>query len=175
MQNNTAEDEENILLPVLACKYAGHGPVPFIAMAGKRRYSGSIPACAIACFTEVARKITGTNAVSEIVPTPNHGRITLTAPEAPEYWYQDYGTVQLVNGKAHVNLDPILADIIMVTPDYPVRVFCTPVDMPAFNGVTVTNRTATGFDLVELNGGNHTGMVDYQLVVKPKTGVGGGD
>lgn len=122
----------------------------------------------------VARKITGTAAVSEIIPTPDHGRIMLTCPESPEYWYQDYGTVQLVNGHAHVDLDPILADIIMVNEQYPVRVFCTPVDMPDFNGVAQMNRTATGFDLVELNGGTHSGTLDYQLVVKPKTGYGEG-
>lgn len=122
----------------------------------------------------VLRKITGTAAVSEIIPTADHGRIMLTCPESPEYWYQDYGTVQMVNGHAHVELDPILADIIMVNEDYPVRVFCTPVDMPMFNGVTQTNRTATGFDLVELNGGTHSGTLDYQLVVKPKTGFGEG-
>jgi len=124
--------------------------------------------------TGVLRKITGTNAVSEIVPTAEHGRIMLTCPESPEYWYQDYGTVQLVNGHAHVDLDPILADIIMVNDEYPVRVFCTPVDMLAFNGVAQMNRTATGFDLVELNGGTHSGTLDYQLVVKPKTGYGEG-
>ena len=122
----------------------------------------------------VLRKITGTNAVSEVVPTAEHGRIMLTCPESPEYWYQDYGTVQLVNGHAHVDLDPILADIIMVNEQYPVRVFCTPVDMPMFNGVAQMNRTATGFDLVELNGGTHSGTLDYQLVVKPKTGYGEG-
>ncbi|MBK6627647.1 MAG: hypothetical protein IPJ87_10465 [Flavobacteriales bacterium] len=122
----------------------------------------------------IARKITGTAAVSEIIPTADHGRIMLTCPESPEYWYQDYGTVQLVNGQAHVDLDPILADIIMVTSEYPVRVFCTPVDMPAFNGVAQMNRTATGFDLVELNGGTHSGTLDYQIVVKPKTGFGEG-
>ena len=121
-----------------------------------------------------ARKITGTAAMSEIIPTPTHGRIMLTCPESPEYWYQDYGTVELVNGQAHVDLDPILADIIMVTPEYPVRVFCTPVDMPNYNGVTMMNRTATGFDLVELNGGAHSGTIEYQLVVKPKTGFGEG-
>ncbi len=122
----------------------------------------------------IARKITGTAAVSEIVPTENHGRIMLTCPESPEYWYQDYGTVQLVNGHAHVDLDPILKDIIMVNEEYPVRVFCTPVDMPDFNGVTQMDRTATGFDLVELNGGSHSGTIDYQLIVKPKTGFGEG-
>lgn len=121
-----------------------------------------------------ARKIVGTGTVSEIVPTPGHGRITLTAPESPEYWYQDYGTTKLVNGKAHVDLDPILADIIFVNNDNPLRVFCTPVDMEFFNGVAIKNRTETGFDIVELNGGTHTGTLEYQLVAKPRTNYGEG-
>lgn len=121
-----------------------------------------------------ARKIVGTGTVSEIVPTPNHGRVTLTCPESPEYWYQDYGTVTMTNGFAHVDLDPILAEIIMVDANNPLRVFATPVSMPNFNGVTIMNQTPTGFDLVELNGGNHSGKLDYQLVCKPKTNYGEG-
>ena len=120
------------------------------------------------------RKIAGSGSVSEIIPTPNHGRIILTCPESPEYWYQDYGTAQLTNGQAHVDLDPILADIIFVNADNPIRVFCTPVDMPNFNGITIMNRTATGFDILELNGGTHSGTLEYQLVVKPKTNYGEG-
>lgn len=120
------------------------------------------------------RKIAGSGSVSEIIPTPDHGRIILTCPESPEYWYQDYGTVQLTNGRAHVDLDPILADIIFVNSENPLRVFCTPVDMPQFNGITVTNRTERGFDILELNGGTHSGTLEYQLVVKPKTNYGEG-
>ncbi len=121
-----------------------------------------------------ARKILGTGTVSEIIPTPNHGRITLTCPESPEYWYTDYGTIELVNGRAHVNLDPILADIIFVDDDNPLRVFCTPVNMLEFNGVTIVNQSATGFDLIELNGGKHSGKLDYNIVAKPKTNYGEG-
>lgn len=119
-----------------------------------------------------ATKITGLGTVAEIVPTPNHGRVTLTCPESPEYWYQDYGSVDLVNGKAHVDLDPILADVIVINEQNPIRVFCTPVNMLYFNGVTIVNQTPTGFDLVELNGGKNSGKLDYQLVVKPKTNYG---
>lgn len=53
----------------------------------------------------VNRKITGTGTVAEIIPTEDHGRITMICPESPEYWYQDHGSVQLVNGAAHVDLD----------------------------------------------------------------------
>lgn len=121
-----------------------------------------------------ARKIIGTGSVSEVIPTSNHGRVTLTAPESPEYWYQDYGTVTMTNGTAHVNLDPIMAEIVVVDANNPIRVFATPVNMLNFNGVTITNQTATGFDLVELNGGSHSGTLDYQLVLKPKTNFGEG-
>ncbi len=139
-------------------------------------YAGATQAYAYVGTTTggVARKITGTNAVSEIIPTERHGRITMTAPESPEYWYQDYGTVQMVDGFVKVTLDPILADIIVVDANNPVRVFATPVGMPEFNGVTVMNQTATSFELVELNRGRHSGRIDYQIVVKPKTGFGEG-
>jgi hypothetical protein len=121
-----------------------------------------------------ARKITGTGSVSEIIPTENHGRVTLTCPESPEYWYQDYGTVHMVNGKATIILDDILADIIVVDEENPIRVICTPVGMPYFNGVTIIEQTNKSVEILELNGGNNSGKLQYQLVVKPKTNYGEG-
>jgi hypothetical protein len=121
-----------------------------------------------------ARKIIGSGSVSEIIPTENHGRVTLTCPESPEYWYQDYGTVQMINGKATIIIDPILADIIVVDEENPIRVICTPVGMPYFNGVTIMNQTNNSVEILELNGGNHSGKLQYQLVVKPKTNYGEG-
>lgn len=137
-------------------------------------FAGANNAFAYVANAGLNRKITGSGTVSEIIPTENHGRIILTCPESPEYWYQDYGTVELINGRAHVDLDPILADIIFVNSQNPIRAFCTPVDMPAFNGVAMANRNERGFDLIELNGGTHTGTLEYQLVVKPKTNYGEG-
>lgn len=128
----------------------------------------------VSLASSTARKIWGTGSVSEIISTPEHGRITLTCPESPEYWYQDYGSVKLVNGKAHVDLDPILRDIIVVDEENPIRVFCTPVDMLEFNGVAIMNKTSTGFDIVEINQGQHNGSIDYQIIVKPKTNFGEG-
>ena len=121
-----------------------------------------------------ARKIVGTGSVSEIIPTENHGRITLTCPESPEYWYQDYGTVEMINGKATIQLDPILADIIVVDEENPIRVICTPVGMPYFNGVTIMSQTSNSVEILELNGGTHSGKLQYQLVTKPKTNYGEG-
>lgn len=121
-----------------------------------------------------ARKIVGTGSVSEIIPTENHGRVTLTCPESPEYWYQDYGTVEMINGKATIMVDEILADIIVVNEENPLRVICTPVGMPYFNGVTIMNQTSNSVEILELNGGTHSGKLQYQLVAKPKTNFGEG-
>ena len=121
-----------------------------------------------------ARKIIGTGSVSEIIPTENHGRVTLTCPESTEYWYQDYGTVQMIDGKATIILDPILADIIVVDDENPIRVICTPFGMPYFNGVTIMSQTKNSVELLELNGGTHSGKLQFQLVVKPKTNYGEG-
>lgn len=120
------------------------------------------------------RKIVGTGTVSEIIPTENHGRVTLTCPESPEYWYQDYGTVEMINGKATIMVDEILADIIIVDDENPLRVICTPVGMPYFNGVTIMSQTKNSVEILELNGGTHSGKLQYQLVAKPKTNFGEG-
>ncbi|MBN2681564.1 MAG: hypothetical protein JXR58_03595 [Bacteroidales bacterium] len=119
------------------------------------------------------RKILGTGSVSEIIPTANHGRITLTCPESPEYWYIDYGSTKLINGKAHVELDPILSDIIIVDENNPIKVFIQD-NILTSNGIVVVNKSATGFDLIEKNGGTSNGEIDYTIVAKPKTNYGEG-
>ncbi|MDQ3111739.1 MAG: hypothetical protein M3R17_17760 [Bacteroidota bacterium] len=119
------------------------------------------------------RKVIGAGTVSEIIPTQNNGRVTLTCPESPEYWYIDYGTIQMVNGKAHVDLDPILMEVIIVDAENPLKVI-TQVNILECNGVAVVNKTATGFDIVELRGGTSTGEIDYQIVARPKTNYGEG-
>ena len=125
-------------------------------------------------YSNVNRKIIGNGSVSEIIPTEKHGRVTLTCPESPEYWYQDYGTVQMINGKATIILDEILADVSVIDKDNPIRVICTPVEMPYFNGITIMSQTNKSVEILELNGGNHSGKLQYQLVVKPKTNYGEG-
>ncbi len=118
-------------------------------------------------------KITGAGVVAEIIPTKEHGRVTLTCPESPEYWYIDYGSVKLVNGKAHVDLDPILLDVIVVDEQNPLKII-TQVNIVECNGVAVINKTVNGFDIVELRGGTSSGEIDYQIVAKPKTNYGEG-
>lgn len=98
-------------------------------------------------------KIWGSNpgSVSTCVPDLNGNPVTLHAPETPEFYFQDYGQGKLRNGRAHIDIDPILAKNVAINEKHPLRVF---IQLEGdCNGVFVTNKTATGFDVVELNGG----------------------
>ena len=105
-------------------------------------------------------KIWGSNpgSVSTCVPDLNGNMVTLHATETPEFYFQDYGQGKLENGRAHIDIDPILAKNVAISEKHPLRVF---VQLEGdCNGVYVANKTTTGFDVVELNGG--TSSVSFQ-------------
>ncbi len=105
----------------------------------------------VAAVDNVPRKIEGIGTVNTIIEDTQGKRVLMSAPEAPENLFQDYGTGQLVNGRATIVLDPILAKNILVNDQHPLRVF---VQLRGdCNGVYVANETATGFEVVELMGG----------------------
>ncbi|TND07510.1 MAG: OmpA/MotB domain-containing protein [Bacteroidetes bacterium] len=82
--------------------------------------------------------------------------------EAPEILFQDYGVGQLVNGKAHITIDPVLAKNIRVDAEHPLKVF---VQLEGdCKGVFVSNKTADGFDVTELNGGNSNVSFSWSIV-----------
>lgn len=101
--------------------------------------------------TGTLRKIIGPGTVNTIVKDLDDNLVALSAPEAPENLFQDYGQGQLENGKAHIVLDPILSKNIVVNEEHPLRVF---IQLEGdCNGVFVTNKSGNGFDVVELQGG----------------------
>ena len=96
-------------------------------------------------------KILGSGSVSTIVNDQNEEPVIMYCTEAPEILFQDYGTGKLVNGKAYIKMDPIFTKNIHVDKDNPIKVF---VQLEGdCKGVYVTNKTAEGFEVVELQGG----------------------
>jgi hypothetical protein len=101
--------------------------------------------------TSALRKIIGPGTVNTIVKDLHGELVALSAPEAPENLFQDYGEGKLVQGRGHVELDPILARNIVVNEAHPLRVF---IQLEGdCKGVYVANKTGTGFDVMELDGG----------------------
>jgi hypothetical protein len=101
---------------------------------------------------KIWQNVVGT--VSTSVPDLNGNPATLHAPETPEFYFQDFGQGQLVNGKAHIDLDPIFAKNVMISDKHPLRVFIQLEGDENCKGVVVKNKTATGFDVVEMASGN---------------------
>ena len=100
----------------------------------------------------VTYKILGLGTVSTLVADDNNQMRIMACPETPEVLLQDFGRGQLINGKAHINLDPILARNIKVDATHELNVF---IQLRGnCNGVYVTNETSQGFDVIELNNGN---------------------
>jgi len=113
-------------------------------------------------YSGTDRKIVGNGTVSTIVKNTNGEIVTLVCPEAPESLFQDYGIGQLVNGKAHITIDPDLAININVSPEHPLKVFITLEG--DCKGVYVTNKSANGFDVIELQGGSASVPFSWQIV-----------
>jgi len=117
-------------------------------------------------------KIIGTGTVSTIVEGASRqdkARV-MFAPEAPEVLLEDYGTAQLQNGVAQVNIDPILANNILVSNDHPLKVF---IQLEGeCNGIYVSNKSANGFTVKELKKGTSNTKFSWHIVANRKDVTG---
>ncbi|GAB2962202.1 hypothetical protein GCM10027048_33280 [Hymenobacter coalescens] len=99
---------------------------------------------------------------STMVPDEQGRNRVMYCTEAPEVLFQDFGSGQLRDGRAHITLDPLLARNVAVSEQHPLRVFIQLEGDCA--GVYVTNKSAAGFDVVELHGGRSNVAFTWQLV-----------
>lgn len=91
------------------------------------------------------------------------GARALYTEEATEVWFADYGFGQLQEGRATIHIDPIFAETVNL--DEPYHVFVQMYDA-ASAGVAVVNRTATAFEVVELNAGRSNAEFSYRIVAR---------
>lgn len=107
-------------------------------------------------------KVVGNGSNSTLILDEDREPRVLFSPEAPEILFQDFGTGKLVNGEAIINLDPLLTKSIHVSKKHPLKVF---IQLEGnCNGVYVTNKTAEGFKVVELNNGTSNVSFSWQIV-----------
>jgi outer membrane protein OmpA-like peptidoglycan-associated protein len=86
----------------------------------------------------------------------------LFCTEAPEVLFQDFGTGELENGMAHIALESLMTRAIRVDKQHPMKVF---IQLEGeCNGVFVTNKSAEGFDVKELQGGKSNVPFTWQIV-----------
>ena len=130
--------------------------------------SNSSWAYAGARYNNTNYKIIGNGNVSTIVDgaTRSSNQKIMFAPEAPEVLFEDYGTGQLVSGRADIQIDPIFSNNIHVDASHPLKVF---IQLEGdCNGVYVTNKTKNGFTVVELNKGASNVNFSWHIVANRK-------
>lgn len=99
---------------------------------------------------------------STIVKDDEGNRRLLYCTEAPEILFQDFGAGQLHNGTAHIDLERLLTKSIRVDEKHPLKVF---IQLEGeCNGVFVTNKSAKGFDVKELQSGKSDVPFTWQIV-----------
>jgi hypothetical protein len=100
-----------------------------------------------------------------VVPIDGGKRIVaMSAIEAPQNWFEDAGTAELVNGRAVVTLDPDFIQTVNTEMDY--KVF--PVPNGDCKGLYITNKTAASFEVRELGGGTSSVRFDYRIMALRK-------
>jgi hypothetical protein len=82
--------------------------------------------------------------------------------QSTENWYEDAGSAQLVNGIAHVQLEPTFSLTVNTGIEY--HVFLTPGGDS--DGLYVSNKTAQGFEVHEQHGGHSNIAFDYRIMAK---------
>lgn len=83
-------------------------------------------------------------------------------PQAPEVLFEDYGVATLSNGEAYITLDKILAASMKIDNNHPLKVF---IQLEGdCNGVYVTEKSANGFRVKELNQGNSNVSFSWHIV-----------
>lgn len=112
------------------------------------------------CYIDGSGNINCSGSKNAVVPVDGGQRIVaMSAIEAPQNWFEDFGSAQLVNGVAVVSLDPTFVQTVNAQIDY--KVF--PVPNGDCKGLYVSKKTATSFEVHELGGGTSSVKFDYRI------------
>jgi hypothetical protein len=103
---------------------------------------------------------------SALIAHPDGSHRAMYTVEAPDSWFEDVGRAQLRDGVARVEIDPDFAAVSGLGDDY--HVFLT-AEGPS-NGLYVTNRTPSGFEVREQAEGKAEISFSYRIMT-PRTDV----
>ena len=136
--------------------------------------SGTISEASVGAYQGgTAYKVIGNGTASTIVQDNQGKDVIMFCPEAPEVLFEDYGEGELVNGTAQVNLDPVFASNVAINEQHPLRVY---VQLEGdCNGVYVTNKTASGFTVKEIQSGTSNVKFSYHVIANRKDAYNNGE
>lgn len=111
------------------------------------------------CSIDVSGNLFCTGTLGAVVKAGTK-RVGTYGVQSPESWMEDFGSGTLNTGVVTIHLEPRFAKTISAKADY--KVFLTPAG--ECEGLYVTNRTATSFEVRELRQGTSNVQFDYRIV-----------
>ncbi|MGA8150727.1 MAG: hypothetical protein WB952_07240 [Terriglobales bacterium] len=115
------------------------------------------------CTIDVSGNLFCTGPLGTAASTPGNRKVGLYAVQSSENWVEDFGSAKLSGGVATVQLEPHFGQAVTAA-NY--HVFLTPAG--DCQGLYITNRTATSFEVHELKGGKSSVEFDYRIVAHRK-------
>ena len=116
------------------------------------------------CSVDVSGNLFCTGVVGAAMQGSNHQKIGLYTMQSSEDWIEDFGSGELRGGVATIPIERRFARTISGKGDY--HVFLTPAG--DCDGLFISNRTATSFEVRELKSGTSTVAFDYRIVAHRK-------
>jgi hypothetical protein len=117
------------------------------------------------CVIDVGGNLGCNGSKSAVVPVDGGTRkVALYAVEAPENWFEDFGSARLSEGSAVISMEPVFAQTVNTGLEY--HVFLTP--KGDCKGLYVTNETAESFEVREFGSGTANIAFDYRIVARRK-------
>ncbi len=113
--------------------------------------------------TQNYNRVTGSK--SGVLSTTDYGQRLMYCVESPEIWFEDFGSAQLVNGRARIDLDPVLLQTVTIDEQHPMKVFVT------LNGESdgvYVEKSNDHFVVIERGGGSGNVSFDWRMVAKRK-------
>jgi hypothetical protein len=115
------------------------------------------------CTIDVSGNLFCTGPLGTVAGTSGNRKVGLYTVQSSENWVEDFGSGRLSGGVATVQVEPRFGQAVTAA-NY--HVFLTPAG--DCKGLYVTNRTATSFEVHELNGGKSSVEFDYRIVAHRK-------
>ena len=135
---------------LVAANYSSSGPI----------FTAENIANGVSCTINASAQLHCDGGIGAIVQLDSGNRkVAMSGIESPENWFEDFGSAQLVNGVAVIQLDRDFIQTVSTEKDY--RVF--PVPNGDCKGLYVTNKSAKAFEVRELGGGSSNIRFDYRI------------
>jgi len=96
----------------------------------------------------------------------SQGPTLMYCQESPENWFEDFGEGHLLDGRCHIDLDPLFLETVTIDASNPMLVFLQPFSRSC-SGLVV-ERGKTGFDAYHPSDSDAEGSFGYRIVAKRK-------